>query len=180
MQEGYLLFFYDNRHWGYSPKDTGHAVVLHQHGSRVLNKTELPEREVRIPFRLAEKDGHVRGFISECMCRLTVGLSYPSLDRELVKLGDEVAEECYIEFCESILAPVQIGGFPRPVQSDDMEQTCASATGLGEKDDWLLLLQLSEIGDFIWGDAGMLYWFIHRADLESGRLDRAWMVTQCC
>jgi uncharacterized protein YwqG len=145
----------------------------------VLNKTELPEREVRSLFGLLKKMVTPRIF-QQVHVSFDRGLSYPSLDRGLVKLGDEVAEECYIEFCESILAPVQIGGFPRPVQSDDMEQTCASATGLGEKDDWLLLLQLSEIGDFIWGDAGMLYWFIHRADLESGRLDRAWMVTQCC
>ena len=27
--DGDLLFFYDNRHWGYKPKDIGHAIVIH-------------------------------------------------------------------------------------------------------------------------------------------------------
>jgi uncharacterized protein YwqG len=147
MQEGNLLFFYDNRHWGYSPKDTGHAVVLHQHGSRVLNRPDLPKREVRFLFGLLKKMVTPRIF-QQVHVSFDRGLSYPSLDRELVYFGDEVAEECYIEFCESILAPAQIGGFPRPVQSDDMEQTCVNAINLGEQDDWVLLLQLSEIGDF--------------------------------
>jgi uncharacterized protein YwqG len=41
------------------------------------------------------------------------------------------------------------------------------------------LLQLFEIGDMTWGDAGALYWYIHRDDLEISRFDRVWMVSQC-
>src|SRR5712672_3619627 len=49
---GWLLFFYDNRHWGYSPRDLGHAVVLPQRGERTLTPHELPSCEKKRLFGL--------------------------------------------------------------------------------------------------------------------------------
>ena len=49
----------------------------------------------------------------------------------------------------------------------------------GTPNDWQLLLQLFEVGDMRWGDAGALYWFIHKDDLRAGRFDRVWMISQC-
>ncbi|NNJ25645.1 hypothetical protein LzC2_17180 [Planctomycetes bacterium LzC2] len=54
----------------------------------------------------------------------------------------------------------------------------------------MLLLQLaSDFGDdsdpadqgfeMMWGDLGMLYWWIRREDLAARRFDRVWMTLQC-
>jgi uncharacterized protein YwqG len=48
-------------------------------------------------------------------------------------------------------------------------------------DDWLLLLQLDsdDSNGFMWGDCGMLYYWIRRDDLENLRFEKAWMTLQC-
>lgn len=48
-------------------------------------------------------------------------------------------------------------------------------------DDWTLLLQLDsdDKGEFMWGDAGMLYFWIRKQDLAENRFDRIWMTLQC-
>ena len=50
--------------------------------------------------------------------------------------------------------------------------------------EWTLLLQLSTIAkdDFEWmfGDCGMLYFYIRKADLAAGNFDRVRFVVQCC
>jgi len=48
-------------------------------------------------------------------------------------------------------------------------------------DDWMLLLQLDSdnTGEFMWGDAGMLYYWIWKQDLAANRFDRVWMTLQC-
>jgi uncharacterized protein YwqG len=49
-------------------------------------------------------------------------------------------------------------------------------------DDWMLLLQLDsdDAAEFMWGDSGMLYYWIRKQDLASSRFDRVWMTMQCC
>jgi uncharacterized protein YwqG len=49
-------------------------------------------------------------------------------------------------------------------------------------DDWILLLQLDsdDVGNFMWGDSGMLYFWIRKQDLIELRFDRVWMTLQCC
>jgi uncharacterized protein YwqG len=176
--DGDLLFFYDNRHWGYKPSDLGHAIVVHLSGnsSRVL--PELPTLQVPAFFGLRKKTVQPKVY-KRVNISLTPSTSYPSYDRKLVAFDDDVAEECYLEFCGTIQPDIQIGGYPSPVQSDSMELDCVNAFGLGTPEQWVLLLQLFEIGDMMWGDAGALYWFIHQDDLASCRFDRVWMVTQC-
>jgi len=48
-------------------------------------------------------------------------------------------------------------------------------------DEWVLLLQLgSDNGlDWMWGDAGHLYFWISRRDLERGEFSRMWQRLQC-
>jgi uncharacterized protein YwqG len=47
--------------------------------------------------------------------------------------------------------------------------------------DWLLLLQLDsdDRSDLMWGDMGMLYFWIRQQDLKAHRFDRIWMSLQC-
>jgi len=175
---GDLLFFYDNRHWGYKPSDLGHAIVVHVSANAARVQAELPTREVPAFFGLRKKTVQPRVY-QRVNITLTASTSYPSYERKLVTFADDVAEECYLEFCGAIQPDIQIGGYPSPVQSDSMELDCVNAFGLGTPEEWVLLLQLFEIGDMMWGDAGALYWFIHQDDLAQNRFDRVWMVTQC-
>lgn len=178
IDTGYLLFFYDNRHWGYSPKDRGHAVVLHQQGKRPFKESDLPECEVTSFFGLWKRLIKPRVY-KKVHVELLESRSYPSLDRGLISFDGDPWEECYGEFCSDIQPPVQIGGYPSPIQADAMEQDCVHALDHGQPEDWRLLLQLFEVGNMTWGDAGALYWFIHQDDLQDGRFDRVWLVSQC-
>jgi len=177
-ESGYLLFFYDNRHWGGSPKDLGHAVVLHQRGERELKDADLPTREVKKLFGLTTAQVRPKVY-KRVGVRFRPGFSYPTLERRLIELEDEGWEEAYGEFVAEAENKIQVGGFPHPIQSDFMEDDCVKAFSIGIRKDWRLLLQLFEVGDMVWGDAGALYWFILNEDLEKGRFDRVWMVTQC-
>ena len=49
-------------------------------------------------------------------------------------------------------------------------------------DDWVLLLQFDseDTIDVMWGDCGMLYYWIRNDDLANGRFDNVWMTLQCC
>ncbi|HBE71464.1 MAG TPA: hypothetical protein DDW52_25235 [Planctomycetaceae bacterium] len=176
--DGYLLFFYDNRHWGDRPSDAGHAVVTHFSESAPLYEPELPTRTVPYFFGLMNRQVKPAVY-KRTPVKLTPSVSYPSIERGLIVMPSDVAEECYLEFCESVASDIQVGGYPAPVQCDTLEGECAEATGLGDDSDWVLLLQLFEIGDMLWGDAGALYWFILREDLATMRFDRVWMITQC-
>ena len=182
LKEGYLLFFYDNRHWGYSPNDRGHAIVMHQYGEVQLKKEDLPVLTLKHFFGLITKK-MTPPIYSRCNVIFKEGLSYPSLERKLIHFGnqrsEEYLEEAYCEFWTEIQPLVQIGGYPSPIQSDFMEYDCIKAYNLGQREDWVLLLQLFEVGNMVWGDAGILYWFIHKDDLQQKDFSRVWMVTQC-
>ena len=178
FEQGHLLFFYDNRHWGYSKKDRGHAVVIHQQGEIQTTETDLPEYEVKSLFGLRKRTVRPKVY-QKIWLTFSANWSYPSPERGELTFETEVDEEAYSEFFWKDERLVQLGGFPQPIQSDDMEQNSAEALEFGSPEDWQLLLQLFEVGDMMWGDAGALFWFIHRDDLRSARLDRVWMVTQC-
>jgi hypothetical protein len=47
--------------------------------------------------------------------------------------------------------------------------------------DWILLLQLDSDDDagMMWGDVGMLYFWIKREDLKKENFDNVWMILQC-
>jgi uncharacterized protein YwqG len=138
----------------------------------------MPAREVSAFFGLRKRIERPKVY-QRVNITFKASASYPSYERRLIAFADDVAEECYIEFCNAIQPRIQVGGYPSPVQTDSMELDCVNAFGLGKPEEWLLLLQLFEIGNMIWGDAGALYWFIHQDDLAENRFDRVWMVTQC-
>ncbi len=175
-EDGYLLFFYDNRHWGSSSSDRGHAVVIWQLGEQEYPKEKLPEGQTSGLFGLFKKKITVETY-RRLELEFQPSLSYPSLERQRLGLADEAAQECYAEFLEELATEVQIGGYPHPIQSDEMEAECAEATGT--EGPWELLMQFAEVGNMSWGDAGALYWFLPAGDLQRWRFDRAWMVSQC-
>ena len=46
---------------------------------------------------------------------------------------------------------------------------------------WRLLLQLDSCEDLgmMWGDMGLVYFWIRQEDLQARRFDRTWVILQC-
>jgi uncharacterized protein YwqG len=92
----------------------------------------------------------------------------------------------------------QLLGYPCDLQGNHMERLCARAFhGLDpyvvegmddpqtqrvehEATAWTLLLQLNSDphAELLWGDAGVLYWFIRRQELHAGRFETIWIQVQ--
>lgn len=187
--DGMLYFFYDaeQQTWGFDPNDRGSWRVLYSPGptppptSAVMPESAFPE------FALRFEQIH----------------SLPEIERSGVSAKD-VPDETFDRFEELKLLPFdgeplhQMGGYPDPVQNDDMELECQLASngvycggdrevdpraaGLeGGAGDWQLLLQIDtdEDVDMMWGDAGMLYFWIRTEDLKKRDFSNVWMVLQC-
>lgn len=131
--------------------------------------------------------------------------SYPGWGRPAVRALGLTEAECdalsELHDAEFGGAPQhQIGGLPAPVQNDDMELECQLASaGLNCGDssaytsprraaleagapEWRLLLQFDtdDALQVMWGDCGMLYFWVREADARAGDFSRVWMVLQCC
>ena len=186
---GHLLFFYDteNQPWGFDPKDRGGWAVLLADGPSVLARPPP-----------AAPDFPRYGMSFEKIATL------PSYERpEIIRLGLSDAEsEDLIDATGSVYGGEprhQIDGFPSPIQGDEMELECqlvsngvycgdstgyTSAKAKALRDgaaDWRLLLQIDSDDDWgvMWGDAGVLYFWIKEADARARRFDQAWVVLQC-
>lgn len=48
--------------------------------------------------------------------------------------------------------------------------------------EWRLLLQLDsdDASDMMWGDSGILYFWIREADARAGDFSNVWVILQCC
>jgi uncharacterized protein YwqG len=186
---GRLLFFYDidNQPWGFDPDDRGSWAVI------------LVADEVTSPDGATDHRGLPRHYLS-----FQAISTYPSRQRPEVaalKLSDTETDSLS-ELSSSAYGDLpchQVGGFANPIQGDDMEEECQLAShGVNCGDpsvhrspefaplregarDWRLLLQFDsddELG-VMWGDAGILYFWIREQDARAGRFDTTWLVLQC-
>ncbi len=122
---------------------------------------------------------------------------------EALKLSEEDSE-AYIEFCSETPAGQrprettqhQTFGHAHPVQNE-MELECDAIRGgeqmrwdapkerfIAAARDWVLLLQVdtddyNEGPGWMWGDAGMVYFWIHREDLAARAFARVICIEQC-
>jgi uncharacterized protein YwqG len=89
-------------------------------------------------------------------------------------------------------------GHPDPVQGDMLLECQLHSHALDWKDyadkklhdaeleagatDWRLLLQIDsdDTAKMMWGDVGMIYFWIRREDLERRDFSHTWLVMQCC
>ena len=186
---GRLLFFYDvdNQPWGFDPKDRDSWAVIHVNDGRT--QVQPPGAIAALPQR----------FISYREIE-----SYPSWERpEVSALHLSDAEvDMLSDLCDASYgseAPHQIGGFPNPLQGDEMELECQLVShgiycgdSSGRSDpkregllsgaaSWKLLLQFSSDSelDVMWGDMGRLYFWIREEDARAGRFEGVWVVIQC-
>jgi uncharacterized protein YwqG len=194
---GSLCFFYDvdedGGAWGFDPADKGSARVLYIDPSAIVEPRAYPE---------ALSD------VGQFPCaRVTFApiITIPPLECAAIEaLGltpdEEDAYGALIEAMigEGIVASSWLGGHPEQIQGD-MQLDCPLVTGglyLGDATgyndprraeleqaatDWRLLFQLGseELAGMMWGDMGMLYFWIRDQDLRQRDFSRTWMFLQC-
>lgn len=176
---GRLLFFYELEHgsWGLYATDVGSAVVFHETGSPITatEPRDLPE-EAKFPtYPVAFQRA----------------VSFPTEERLEINWGglntasSEALQQALIDFAPDTPAH-QIGGYPSPVQSDNMEAECheiARRLGQhgGDAADWRLLLQLDtdDEAGMMWGDVGTLHFWIREQDARAGDFSKVWVILQC-
>jgi uncharacterized protein YwqG len=191
---GRLLFFYDvdEYPWGFDPADRGGWCVLYDDGDRAPTEQPGPHD---LGDRLLSEKKTIAGKLFH---------SIPMLERVTLEEAGitEDEEDAYYDLVSESFdgqPQHQLGGFPDPVQGDAMEQECQLASGgvycgdtsgyesregkrlRAEPNDWRLLLQLDSDDDLgtMWGDAGMLYFWIQESDARAGNFSNVWLVLQC-
>lgn len=195
-QAGMLYFFYDAiaTRWGFDPRDAPGFRVLFYDGSGALRSTAAPRKataECDFPeVRLAPRGG----FSIPSARRLAELL--PNITNEMCHAYDDAAIETFRPHQPATYLN-QLVGLPSEIQNP-MEYECALVTSgiylgdpayhtpeakiiLAQKTDWQLLLQIDSDDDanMMWGDLGLLYWWIRRSDLEARDFSKVWLILQC-
>lgn len=184
---GQLLFFYDieNQPWGFDPNDRGSwSVVYITEGpaESVEDNGSLPRYSIRfVPF------DSVPGW--ERMEALGIHMSDAESDYFYDSLSEKSEED----------GEHQISGFPQPVQGDQMEleaQLASNGIYVGDSSgfeslearrledgakDWRLLLQFAGDDDLgvMWGDCGLLYFWVKQEEAQRGDFSNVWLILQC-
>ena len=191
---GTLAFFYDlvNSPWGFNPEDAGGWHVHYAPAGRELVE-HAPPADIDPAHHIARRS------IAFHTVRVPPGWERPPVealeltDRELDALGTYRLE------LFGGGPQHQIGGFPDPVQGDDMELECqlvshglfcgdpsghddprAAALEPGARN-WRLLLQFDSDDELhvMWGDLGKLYFWVREDEARRGEFGGAWMCLQC-
>lgn len=196
-KSGSILFFYDviEMPWGFDPKDRGQWKVIYQ---------ENPTKELEYPSDLASELIVKEKYIAASKIEILPSWENKSiqdlkLTEEEIDLFIEIEHhfEEFDPYGESL--PHQVGGFPRPVQGDEMQFECEQASNgifMGDgkgykkasdvdfdlaKEKWQLLLQLDsddELG-LMWGDLGKIYFWVERDKAKENNFENTWLVLQC-
>ncbi len=195
-ESGQLFVFYDQSSgsWGFDPQDKGDWKIVY---------SSLPPKHNETP--LSEKWNKDKIIFNEKFITLVQIDTYPDWQDDRIRslqLTDKQAEE-YDEIIHSVYKGQeqhQLFGFPSLVQDNEMAWECELVTNgiycgdakgyqtetaqkLKENiSDWVMLLQIDsdDSTDMMWGDCGMLYFWIKREDLKANRFENTWMIFQCC
>ncbi len=188
--EGTLLFFYDVEEmpWGFDPKDRGKWNVLLQRNPNA--HIEFPE-DLNESLRLEEKH------LQPTLVSLFPDADHPAVDA--LGLTDEEID-LYIEITSpSDKVLHQVGGFPSPIQGNNMElesQLASNGIYLGDSKgyqsveakklgagakDWHLLFQFDSDDDIdvMWGDSGTIYFWVQEQKSMQNEFDNCWLILQC-
>lgn len=190
---GALLFFYDfeNQPWGFDPQDRGSCAVVH------VPDLEAPLR----PAAAGENSGSPIPFRTVGFRRIR---TRPSSERPAVEQLNFTDAEMD-DYSDAQREPFQgmpqhqVCGFPAPVQADAMELECqlvthglycgdstgyddprAAALGAGATD-WRLLFQFDSDDELniMWGDCGMIYFWVRSQDARQADFSNTWLILQC-
>ncbi len=191
--KGLLLFFYDviEMPWGFDPKDRGKWKVLYQ---------EDPNSLAKSPGSLEDLAKINESYISAKRVEILPNYDDPNVER--LELSDEEGDVyCDMNDAESDGEPLhQVGGFPSPVQGNHMElesQLASNGIYVGDAKgyqsdeakkiesgagDWSLLFQFDSDDDLnvMWGDCGMLYFWVQKEKAQNNQFEDCWLILQCC
>lgn len=199
---GTLYFFYEceSMKWGFDAADNGAARVFWFDTTDLLNcvPLEIPEDiaeeyvipEIALQFKARKSYPKFEEFevysdlepdweeYDEVLEKLGVNIDEDPEEHKLLGYADIIQNEMLTE-CERTSRGLYCGDpesyrhTPKDVEADIAKHAA----------DWVLLLQLSTItkGDFEWmfGDCGMLYFYIRKEDLAAMRFDKASFSVQC-
>jgi uncharacterized protein YwqG len=192
---GMIYFFYNQEQetWGFDPKDKGSWSVLYTPLSASdCQLRDIPE-EIDESMLPEEKSLGYENY-----------KSFPDYYDERVfslELSSKQVDQYYEQYSNNFNNEHahHLFGYPNPVQNNDMDLECqlvsnglycGDSTGYNDpraveltpgKSDWMLLLQLDsdEDANIMWGDSGMLYFWIRKEDLDELRFENCWMILQC-
>jgi len=190
--QGMLWFFYDatQQTFGDSPADSGGWRVLFMDGD--LSKLQRVSAPAQLPTESRFRACSIK-FAGEMTLTQQPELEIPQLN------WSQAEQKQYETLLSTLSVPDdrtkvhhRLLGFPDTIQ-DDMRQQCQLASnGVTDPNDpriaaltkgamdWQLLLQIDsdEQTGMRWGNSGMLYYWLKRADLQARHFERAWLVLQ--
>ena len=184
---GMLYFFFNEDAFDDYPPAPGSWQVVYYDGNnsdfrRITMQSEelhiYPPYVVNFFSRLT-----LPPFESVYMERL--GFSYTAFQKDAPAEKRRDAD-AYTEILETLNDDIsthhQLLGYPYQIQGDLLIE-CQRDTGwLGEATDWQLLLQIDSDDqvDMMWGDVGVLYFYIPRQALRAHDFSQVHLVMQCC
>ena len=201
-EQGMLYFFYEceSFRWGFDPSDDGAARVFWYDTAissdfapidipaEIANEYVIPEIAVQFKARSSypgfEEFDVINGGEYDCddydevLASLGVDIDNDPEDHTLLGYADIIQSEMLTE-CERVSRGLDCGS-PESYQStpEDTEVDIIKCSA-----DWTLLLQLSTISkgdfEFMFGDCGMIYFYIRKDDLAAGRFDKVRFSVQC-
>jgi uncharacterized protein YwqG len=196
-RSGFLLFFYDlkSQPWGFDPADRGGAATVYLSAADVsdVQTAALP------PVPLRGDEVIKKAYVTFTLTKVAPSLENPAV--EALHLNDDESD-VYAELRESSYGKNphhQIGGYADPIQNENMGEECQLVThgiylgGSSTQPDpridtlrdgaanWSLLFQMDSDNelDIMWGDAGMLYFWIRREDARKLDFSKTWLILQC-
>ena len=197
-ERGMLYFFYEceSFRWGFDPEDKGCARVFYFENTDGFAPMEwpegigeeyvVPEMAVCFTARRSYPKYEELAFHSHVDCDWEaydtllekLGADTEAEDHKLLGYADIIQDEMLSE-CERVSRGLFCGD-PESYRGISEDEEASIQRGAR---DWTLLLQLStlEKGDWelMWGDCGMLYFYVKKQDLAAKNFENAWFALQC-
>lgn len=200
---GILSFFYEcvSLRWGFDPSDAGGARVFYFADTTDFVPTECPidlEEGYRVPemavcfasrpsypryeefLQLISADWNWDAFYAydDSLQELGVDLDSDVEEHKLLGYADLI-QGAMLSECERTRRGLYCGDAQSYQNTPDEVKAEVKACAT----DWTLLLQLTTLQkddwEWMWGDCGMLYFYIRKQDLADKNFDQTWFVLQC-
>lgn len=196
-KKGLLSFFYGDQVWGMSEEDKQGYRVLYFDSGATLQRKSAPQRpDKKQFFGLFKTSQHLKIY-KPCLLEAKPFLCLPN--NIGFEKDDDKTWDSYFEMLHELGGRTRLLGYPEPIQGEMEIECLLQERGLSWKDyerltkeeksqldreakEWNLLLQVdsdSENSDMMWGDAGMLYFFLKEADFKNGDFEKTLMIMQC-
>jgi uncharacterized protein YwqG len=199
-KEGVLSFFYDfyEQPWGYDPEELGFSKVEYFPPSVQLIRQEITAEEIRLKCSGVLFSASLTVPFSGSQSYAVLQNQY-KFNHEEEKEYWDLPSQMLINYRQTAsIAHHHLLGHSYNIQGDMQLEAelvtnglyCGDPSGYNDpkakileplSGQWQLLFQLDsdDIGDFMWGDGGMLYYWIRQSDLMNRKFENHWMTMQC-